>query len=211
MATERVIEMREHQRRWAWFMAAGPLVFLAGTAAAAGGGVPAWERRLFRFINDRPDWLHSLLWPPQQLGAFVVVPLLALALWFWRKRRWAVAVLIIGVSKLIVERLVKRTVTRERPAVSIGPHINVRGDVPLRGESFVSGHAILIAALVGLLTPLLPQPWRAIAWLAAALGLIGRVYVGAHNPLDVVCGAALGFALAGAVATMLSARGAEAR
>jgi membrane-associated phospholipid phosphatase len=29
--------------------------------------------------------------------------------------------------------------------------------------------------------------------------MIGRVYVGAHNPLDVVCGAALGLAIGGAL------------
>jgi undecaprenyl-diphosphatase len=158
-----------------------------------------------------PDWLHPILWPTQQLGAFVVVPVLALALWLWGKRRWAVAVLIVGVSKLIVERVVKAVVTRERPAVSIGSDINVRGDVPIHGESFVSGHAILIAALAGLLTPLLPQPWRTVVWIVAALGLIGRVYVGAHNPLDVVCGAGLGFALAGGIGLVLTSWNGDAR
>ena len=198
--------MGDLRRRWVWFGVVGSIAFVAGTIVAADGNVPAWERRVFRRINDLPGWLHPVLWPPQQLGAFVAVPLLALVLWLWHRRRWAVAVLVVGVSKLIVERIVKVIVTRERPAVSIGSDIHVRGDVPLHGESFVSGHAILIAALVGLLTPLLPQPWRVVAWIVAALGLFGRVYVGAHNPLDVVSGAGLGFALAGTIAMVLSAR-----
>ena len=36
--------------------------------------------------------------------------------------------------------------------------------------------------------------------------MVGRVYVGAHNPLDVVCGAALGVAIAGAVNLALGVR-----
>jgi undecaprenyl-diphosphatase len=199
------------RRRWAWFGMVGSVVLVVGMLMVADGSVPPWERRVFRVFNDLPDGLHAVLWPPQQLGAFAAVPLLALVLVVRGKRQWALAVVGVGVSKLILERVVKMIVTRQRPAISIGPQIDIRGDVPIRGESFVSGHAILIAALVGLLTPLLPPPWRVVAWVVAALGLAGRVYVGAHNPLDVVCGAALGFALAGGFGAMITTRGAVAR
>ena len=68
----------------------------------------------------------------------------------------------------------------------------------LSGESFVSGHAVLVAALAGVVTPYLPGPLadRAVGCSCCAV-MVGRVYVGAHNPLDVVCGAALGVAIAG--------------
>ena len=33
--------------------------------------------------------------------------------------------------------------------------------------------------------------------------MVGRVYVGAHNPLDVVCGVALGIAIAGVLNLVL--------
>ena len=36
-------------------------------------------------------------------------------------------------------------------------------------------------------------------WAVLALVLVARVYVGAHNPLDVVCGAALGIAIGSGV------------
>ncbi len=65
------------------------------------------------------------------------------------------------------------------------------------GESFVSGHAVLVAALAGLIAPYLHGRWKVIPWVVVGLVMLTRVYVGAHNPLDVVCGAALGLAVAG--------------
>ena len=73
------------------------------------------------------------------------------------------------------------------------------GDVSLTGESFVSGHAVLVTAIAGILTADLNGRWRIVPWVIVALVMATRVYVGAHNPLDVVCGAALGLAIAGAI------------
>ena len=88
-------------------------------------------------------------------------------------------------------------VSRERPGTSIGADIHMRGDVSAEGESFVSGHAVMVAAMAGLISPYLSGRWKIIPWALVVMVMIGRVYVGAHNPLDVVCGAALGVAIAG--------------
>ena len=53
-----------------------------------------------------------------------------------------------------------------------------------------------------LLWPYLPGRWR---WLPVAVALanaVARIYLGAHNPLDVVGGAGIGVAL-GALLTMV--------
>lgn len=96
----------------------------------------------------------------------------------------------------MTERVVKTMVTRARPFTSIGDEVELRGDVSTRGESFVSGHAVLVAAIAGLVSPYLPGRWKLIPWVLVALVMITRVYVGAHNPLDVICGAALGLVIA---------------
>ena len=48
-----------------------------------------------------------------------------------------------------------------------------------------------------LVVPQIPARWRPVPLVLLALLLFTRVYVGAHNPLDVLCGAALGAALGG--------------
>jgi undecaprenyl-diphosphatase len=186
------------------FVAAGLAVLLAGMAVVGDdGGLPGWEADLFRTVNDLPGVLHPLLWPFQQFGAIGAAPVVAAVAWLTGRRRLALAAVLGAVAKLLLERVIKATVTRERPATSIAPDINVRGDVQLTGESFVSGHAAMAAVLAVVVTPWLPARWRVVPWILVGLVMIGRMYVGAHLPLDVVCGAALGLAVGGGLNLML--------
>jgi undecaprenyl-diphosphatase len=189
----------------------GLVVLAVGMFVVRAGAVPAWERRTFRAVNDLPDFLYRPLWPFQQLGNLVVGPIVAIIAALLHRYRLAIAVLVITAAKLIGERLVKAVSSRQRPGTSIGPDIAGRGDVSLTGESFVSGHAVLVAALAGVITPYVPGRWKVVPWVVVALVMVTRVYVGAHNPLDVICGAALGLAIAGAINLVLGWRRRGAR
>jgi undecaprenyl-diphosphatase len=189
----------------------GLAVLAVGALIVRDGSVPAWEESIFRAINDLPPLLNPVLWPVQQLGGLIAGPVLAIVCLILRRYRLAIAVLLATIAKLVSERLVKAVVSRQRPATSIGPDITTRGDVHVVGESFVSGHAVLVAALAGVVAPYLPSRWRPVPWVLVALVMVGRVYVGAHNPLDVVCGAALGVALAAAINLALGVPSARPR
>jgi membrane-associated phospholipid phosphatase len=189
---------------WRRFLAApaliiGLAVLAIGMVIVRNGTVSAPERSVFRTINDLPDWLYRPLWPFQQLGALAVGPVVAIVAAALRRFRLAIALLVATVAKLGSERLVKAIVSRQRPGTSVGQDVHLRGDVTPTGESFVSGHAVLVAAIAGLVTAYLPGRWKIVPWVVVAMVMLTRVYVGAHNPLDVVCGAGLGLAIAGVI------------
>jgi membrane-associated phospholipid phosphatase len=169
------------------------LVVVCGVVARD-GTVPSWEADVFHAINDRPQWLYRVLWPFQQLGNLAVGPLVAVIAFLLGRRRLALAALAATVLKLAGERVVKLLVERQRPGTTIGDVI-LRGDVHATGDSFPSGHAVMAMALAALISPYLRGWWKAVPWVLAALNGIARIYVGAHNPLDVVAGSALGLAI----------------
>ena len=190
---------------------AGAAVLLLGLVVVRDGSVSDAEERLFRLVNDLPDAVYWILGPTQQLGALVAGPLVAVVALALRRFRLALSACLVTVAKLVLERLVKATVTRERPGTSLGPDINVRGQVSLVGESFVSGHAAMATALAWIIAPYLPARWRLVPWVILSLVLVARVYVGAHNPLDVVCGAGLGLVIAGSVNLLVKVPGPPVR
>jgi undecaprenyl-diphosphatase len=179
-----------------WTSLGGLLLVVVCALVAQGGGVPGWERQVFRAVNDLPDWLYRPTWLVQILGLLGVPAVVAVVALLWRKWRLALALLLLVPLKLFVERqVIKELVERGRPGQN-EPGAVLR-DVPPAGLSFPSGHAIIVFAIAVLVAPYLRGWWRAVPFGLALLACVARVYLGAHNPLDVVAGAGAGLVLGG--------------
>jgi glycosyltransferase 2 family protein len=178
-------------------LAAG-LIGFGAVAAAAGSGRPAAiERDVFRLINHLPDWVTLPLLFVMQAGAVGAVAVTAGASFLTRRYRLGFAFLIGGALAQSASVVFKAVVDRGRPG-NLLSEVVVRGHVP--GDlGFPSGHVATVAALATIAAPYLSRPLRRAAWVTVGLVALARVDVGAHLPLDVLGGIALGWAVGSAV------------
>lgn len=179
------------------------IVALAGLGVVAtcgfvvrDGTVGPAELAVFRAVNELPEALSAPMQGAQLLGVLVVGPVAAAVAAVLRRWRLALACLLVTAEKLLAERIVWQLVSRSRPGTTI-PDAIVRGSTPSAGASFVSGHVVLVTGLAWVITPYLRGRWRAAPWVVVALVAFARLYLGAHAPLDVLGGLALGLVVGG--------------
>jgi len=196
---------------WIVWVAAGGLLLTAGASLIARSGrVPGWERALFRAVNGLPGWLNRPMWLLQIVGVLATPLLVAAGALLWRKWRLAAALVLLVPLKLVVEiDVIKRLIERGRPGQN-EPGAILRG-VPPAGLSFPSGHAIVAFGIAVLLAPYLRGRWRTAVFGLAGLVCVARLYLGAHNPLDVVAGAGAGLLLGGLLTLLLGVPGRRER
>jgi membrane-associated phospholipid phosphatase len=172
-------------------------VFAVCALIAHNGRVSDPERAVFEAVNGLPSALEPVGNAVQFLGTLAIGPLVVVVALILRRWRLAGAAALVTGLKLLIEHGVWKLVYRERPAIT-EPNAIVRGSTATTGASFVSGHVILSTGLAWAITPYLHGRWRVLPWVVVALIAFARIYLGAHNPLDVVGGLALGFVAGGA-------------
>jgi glycosyltransferase 2 family protein len=165
--------------------------------------VSACEARVFGAVNGLPDALYPPAWVVMQLGAFGAVPATAAAAWRAGDGELAARLLLGGTGAWAVAKLVKQVVRRPRPS-DLLPGIHGRGR-DAAGLGYLSGHTAVAVALGAAALPRLDPAARAVALTAIPLVGLTRLYVGAHLPLDIAGGAALGLAADAAAGLALAA------
>lgn len=151
------------------------------------------ELDVFLLINGLSDELVVPLNTLMQAGALPTVFVTAgLALLV---RQLGLARNLIGAGTLAyaLAKLVKLLVERARPEGFVDP-IVAHGSVAT-GLGFPSGHVAVASALATAAGPYMSRPARRLMWAAVWVVAFGRIYFGAHLPLDVIGGAAMGWAI----------------
>lgn len=177
----------------AWW-ALGALVLVAvGGVVARANGVAGWERTAFRGVNDLPGAFSWLFVPVMLLGTLGGVAAVVVVAGSARRYPLAVCAGAAGFVGYLAADLAKQLTERGRPA-DLLTGVALRGSVP-HGFGYPSGHVTVAAAMATAAAPYLPRAGRFLAWVAVGIVAVGRMFAGAHFPLDVLGGLALGAAV----------------
>lgn len=171
---------------------AGLCAFLHGARVARRTAMTAGEARWFSVVNGLPEQAFVPVWAVMQLGSLggaVATGVVVAAAGQPRLGRQLAAV---GTLTWLSAKAAKPLARRGRPGRLVET-ARIRGREQV-GLGYPSGHAAVSAALAALSAPALPRRWRPVPWVTAAVVGASRVYVGAHLPLDVAGGFALGVA-----------------
>jgi membrane-associated phospholipid phosphatase len=186
----------------------GITTLLATAGAVRRDHVDAWEATTFQAVNGLPDALYLPAWVVMQMGAFGAVPAAAATAWRAGDGELAARLILGGTGAWAAAKLVKQVVRRPRP-VALLTGSRCRGR-EAAGLGYLSGHAAVAVTLGAAALPRLGPAARALTLTAMPLVGLTRLYVGAHLPLDIAGGAALGLA-ADAAAGLVTSRCAPGR
>ena len=198
--------VRRRRRLDLSLLAGGLAVTAVTTVLARRRLVQSAESTAFRTVNGLPNGLHRPVWAVMQAGSLAAVFVSAGAARLAGRKSLAVVLAVTGTAVWGGSKVVKRSVGRGRPMAHL-VDVVVRGNEE-RGLGFPSGHAGVSFALAMVAARSLPRWARPVVFGVAATTSVARVYVGAHLPLDVVGGAAIGVATGAAVRMAVARAGA---
>jgi glycosyltransferase 2 family protein len=198
----------------AWVVATlSSLAVLASYWLAVQSGAADAQAAFATWINDPPQPLGAVLAATNSL--FRPLPLAAVSLGFIGWTRFTsragsgremvrAAVMSVALAEVVTQTL-KRVANQTRPTASI-PGLDVHGypKDPF-GNAYPSAHTSVAVALVAALWPWLTWPQRVVGVATAALVALNRMYIGAHWPVDVIGGVAVGL-LAGSLCWLVAWR-----
>ncbi|GAA5061001.1 phosphatase PAP2 family protein [Nocardia callitridis] len=175
------------------------IVAIVTWAVVSGHSMTSFDVPLMNWaVEHRHGWLDTVFTVISTLGGSVAMWVLALIAcgWYAAHRRWPefAVVVIAGVGTLLLVRVLKYVVDRDRPPLAIRL-------VTVENQSFPSGHSLGSIGVIGILVGVfvLGEARRSsraalvtVAVVFVALVGVSRVYLGVHWPTDVLGGWAIG-------------------
>ncbi len=166
------------------------IIFVTATLASRGEQLASWEQNLFLHIYNWPDILHNFFYLATQLGSLYMVLALPLIVLFLKRTDIAIRLLATGASVYVLVGVAKGLFGRGRPQEFLADVVS--RDIT-HGPGFPSGHTALAVALALTVAYYLRFNYLWIPAIWIALVGLSRIYLGAHLPLDIIGGFAVGW------------------
>lgn len=182
------------------FIIIGIILFLHNKEALNAYSYASIQKDYFFFINSKLSQLPNLQHNLTQLGDALIILSLMTIFIIYIPKIWE-ALLSASLLSLLFSRSLKEFFDIPRPAtIYDNDTFSIIGKTAVGFSSFPSGHSITIfTTLTILLFAFMPKSLiKRILWIFFIIGLglilaFTRVGVGAHHPLDVVMGSAIGY------------------
>lgn len=196
------LAVRERDPRYMFILFGSVLVFLVTLLQVLSAGLfDSIERPVFEFVNSLPGIFYGVMFALTQFGGLGTLVLWIGLAWYLIDKRAAINLAATGVSAWFLARLAKILIHRGRPQDFLESIVIFKGE-SFSGFGFPSGHATFSAACATVLYYQISPKYRKYLILIVLLVGISRIYLGAHFPLDIVGGWALG-AIIGAASSLI--------
>jgi len=189
-------------------------VIAASAGLAVKPGAQSKQTDLVLWFNDPPQPFAAIFAAANPLLRPVPLAVVSFLLIGWslltapatsqRLEILRALVISLTISELTAQ-VMKRVAKQPRP-LSVIPGLDTHGyPTDPRGNAYPSAHTAMVVAAVSALWPWMRWRQRVVALTFAVLVGCNRLYIGAHWPIDVVGGAAIGL-LAGTLTWLVAAR-----
>lgn len=188
--------MSSYSVRTLLFLIAAVIWVMSVTLVSIGGDhISDLERHIFALSQQGPDWLSAGLHFLTNSGYMIIISVFAIfALRTVRIRLLLMSLLALA-SAWWVSDVLKVLFDRGRPA-EVLQNFSFNNLFPeLMTNGFPSGHAASSAAWATVVALQVPLRWSWVAIVAAVVIGYSRLHLGAHLPLDVLGGWALGLVI----------------
>jgi len=211
---QKILKLKQQRRdpRYIFVIAGASVIFaICFLQVLQAGLFDSFERPVFGYFNSLPSAYSGFMSAITQLGGLGGLIIWCGLAWYLVNKRAAYTVLATGWLAWTVAKIAKAIAHRGRPGEFVAD-INLSSGEILTGYGFPSGHATLSAAVAAVLYYQIEPKYRKYLLLTVLLVGVSRMYLGAHFPLDIFGGWALGALIGAGIVTIfgVSVKGLQA-